>query len=308
MVAAGLNGERVIGVDLGGTKIASGLVDRAGRVVRRSERPTPLESEEALLAAIDEAVGELLDGRPAAVGVGIPSTIDRRSGRAVSSVNIPLADLDLGSRLSERFEIPAQVDNDANAATIAEWRAGAGRGTRHLVMLTLGTGVGGGLILDGRPYRGSVGAGAELGHIVLQVDGPPCQGTCTGRGHLEALASGTAATRLAHEALGAAVDARELVRLARDGDEQARATVDTLGRRLGAGIGTLVNIFNPELVVIGGGFSAAGELLLAPAREVMLREALPPGRDLVRVVRAELGPAAGLVGAGFVAFEALDGS
>jgi glucokinase len=298
--------QRVIGVDLGGTKILAGVVDRAGAVVRRRETPTPTSSQEDLLRALETAVEELLEEDIAAVGFGIPSTIDQRSGRAVSSVNIPLADLDLRAWMHDRFDVPVGLDNDANAATLAEWAFGAGRGTKHMVMLTLGTGVGGGLILDGRPYRGSVGAGAELGHMVIDIDGPPCQGSCTGRGHLESLASGRAATLAAQEAFGPAVDAHRLVRLAQEGDATAVELLGTLGHRLGVGIGSLVNIFNPEVVVIGGGFSAAGDFLLDRAREALQREALHPGRDLVRVVRAELGTAAGLVGAGLVAFEALD--
>ena len=298
--------QRVIGVDLGGTKILAGIVDRAGAVGRRRETPTPTASQAELLAALEAAVAELLEDGVGAVGLGIPSTIDQRSGRAVSSVNIPLADLDVRAWMRDRFGLPVGIDNDANAATLAEWAHGAGRGTRHMVMLTLGTGVGGGLILDGRPYRGAIGAGAELGHMVIDLDGPPCQGSCTGRGHLESLASGRAATIAAQEAFGPAVDAHRLVRLAQEGDASAVELLATLGHRLGVAIGSLVNIFNPELVVIGGGFAAAGDFLLGPAREAIQREALLPGRDLVRVVRAELGTAAGLVGAGLVAFEALD--
>ena len=298
----------MIGVDLGGTKILVGVVDRDGSVERRRESPTPLESQDELLRGVEEAVGEVLDDGVAAIGFGLPSTIDQRSGKAVISVNIPLADLDLRSWMRDRFGLPVGIDNDANAATLAEWAHGAGRGTRHMVMLTLGTGIGGGLILDGRPYRGAVGAGAELGHIVTDLDGHPCQGACTGRGHLEVLASGHAASEAARETFGPAADAHRLVRLATEGDRTAIDLLAQLGHRLGAGIGTLVNVFNPELVVIGGGFSAAGEFLLGPARKTMLREALPPARDLVRIVRAELGTAAGLLGAGLVAFEALDGA
>jgi len=300
--------QRVIGVDLGGTKILAGVVDRAGAVGRRRETPTPTGSQSELLEALESAVAELVEDDVAALGFGIPSTIDQRSGRAVSSVNIPLADLDLRAWMGDRFGLPVGLDNDANAATLAEWAHGAGRGTRHMVMLTLGTGVGGGLILDGRPYRGAIGAGAELGHMVIDLDGPPCQGSCTGRGHLESLASGRAATLMAQEAFGPAVDAHRLVRLAREGDANAVEILATLGRRLGAALGSLVNIFNPELIVIGGGFSAAGDFLLDPAREVLEREALHPGREFVRIARAELGTAAGLVGAGLVAFEALDGA
>jgi glucokinase len=303
-----MDAQRVIGVDLGGTKILAGVVDRDGGVERRRELPTPLDSQEELLRGLETAVKDVLDDGIAALGLGIPSTIDQRTGRAVNSVNIPLADLDLRAWMRDRFGLPVGIDNDANAATIAEWARGAGRGTRHMVMLTLGTGVGGGMILDGRPYRGAIGAGGEFGHMVVDLDGLPCQGACAGHGHLETLASGHAATLAAREVFGPAVDAHRLVRLANEGDRTAVELLATVGRRLGAGIVSVVNIFNPELVVIGGGFSAAGEFLLEPAREVVAREALSPARDLVRIVRAELGTAAGLVGAGLVAFEALDGT
>ena len=301
-------GGRAIGVDVGGTKILAGVVGRDGAIERRRERATPVGSQDELVVELERAVEEARTDDVAAIGFGIPSTIDQRAGRAVSSVNIPLAGLDLRAHMAERFGVPVAIDNDGNAAAIAEWRLGAGRGTRHMVMLTLGTGIGGGLILDGRPYRGAVGAAAELGHLVIEHDGEPCQGTCTGRGHLETLASGREATEEARAAFGPTADSHRLVRLAAEGDARAREILDRIGRRLGSALGSLVNVFNPELVVIGGGFAAAGDLLLGPAREVMRREALAPGRDLVRVVRAELGTAAGLVGAALVGFEALDGS
>jgi glucokinase len=296
----------VIGVDVGGTKILAGVVDREGGVARTVERPTALSSQDDLLAVLDEVVEELREGEIAALGFGIPSTIDQRTGVAVASVHIPLAGLDLRGRMSERFGLPAAIDNDANCAAIAEWKAGAGRGARHMVMLTLGTGIGGGLILDGKPYRGAIGAGAELGHMVLLYNGPPCGGGCDGYGHFEALASGQACDEEAERLLGPGSESRDLVRAAEDGNEEAAEALREIGRRLGAGIGSLVNIFEPELVVLGGGFAEVGEPLFAPAREIVAREALPPGRDLVRIVPAELGSRAGLVGAGFVAFEALD--
>ena len=299
-------GQSTIGVDVGGTKIAAGVIDSDGRIERRVERPTPLGSQDELLAELDGVVEELLADDVAALGFGIPSTVDQRSGRVVSSVHVPLADVAFRERMSERFSLPVGIDNDGNAATIAEWKVGAGRGARHLVMLTLGTGIGGGLILDGKPYRGSVGAGAELGHMVLQYGGEPCGGACTGHGHFEQLGSGGAADRAAAEILGAGSHARDLVTAARDGNEAALEAMREIGRRLGAGIGSLVNIFNPELVLLGGGFSSALDLMLEPALEIVTEEALPPGRDLVRIVAAELGPDAGLVGAGFVAFEALE--
>jgi glucokinase len=301
-----VSANRVIGVDLGGTKILAGIVGRDGTVEARQERPTPLDSQASLLAALEESVEAVLEDDVAAVGFGIPSTIDQRSGRAVHSVNIPLADVDFRDHMSARFGRPCGLDNDANAAAIAEWQIGAGRGTKYLVMLTLGTGVGGGLILDGRPFRGSVGAGAELGHMVLEHDGRPCQGNCDGRGHLEAYLTGEAAERDAEAAFGEAADSRILITRAREGDAAALEVLRESGRRLGSALGSFVNVFDPEVIVIGGGFgAAAGDLLLEPAREVMRREARPPGRDSVRVVLAELGTDAGLIGAGFVAFEAL---
>jgi glucokinase len=298
---------RVIGVDLGGTKIAAGLVDRSGKVESLQEVPTPTSSEEVVVDAICETIAGLVSDEVAAIGLGVPSTIDQASGTAVSSVNIPLTDVPLRTLISERFGLPCGIDNDANAAAIGEWHAGAGKGTRDLIMLTLGTGVGGGLILDGRPYRGALGAAAELGHIVIEHDGRPCQGSCTGRGHLEAYLTGLAATADAQAVFGPDADTRVLLERANEGNEHALDILHRMGRRLGSALGSFVNVFNPEMIVIGGGWGeAAGEFLLEPAREVMLREALSPGRELVRVELATLGPDAGVVGAGFVGFEALD--
>jgi glucokinase len=298
--------ELAIGVDVGGTKIAAGVVDREGKILRRVEQPTETESEEKLLALLDEVVDGLLEDDVVAIGFGLPSTIDQRAGRVVGSVHIPLEGVDFRRRMAERFSLPVGIDNDANAAAIAEWKVGAGRGADHLVMLTFGTGVGGGLILDGRPYRGSIGAGAELGHLVLDYGGEPCGGGCDGHGHFEQLASGSAADRAAERILGSGKTGRELVAAAREGDSESLEAVQEIGRRIGAGIGSLVNIFDPEVVVIGGGFSQARDLFLEPALETMREEALPPGRESVRVVPALLGPDAGLVGAAFVGFEALD--
>jgi glucokinase len=300
--------DHVIGVDLGGTKIAAGAIDRRGVVTARIERPTPVSSQDDLLRELDSVVEQVSDqvGGAEALGFGIPCTIDQRTGRAVGAVHIPLADVEFRDRMSQRFELPVAIDNDGNAAAIAEWKLGAGAGTRDMIMLTLGTGIGGGLILDGKPYRGSVGAGAELGHIVLKYDGPPCTGDCPGQGHFEALVSGTAADAVARSVFGTGATGRDLVRLARDGDERALDAMAGLGRILGAGLASLVNLFNPEVIVLGGGFGEAGDVLFDPAREFVSREALSPARELVRIVPAELGSEAGLVGAGLIAFELLD--
>jgi glucokinase len=296
-----LDGERVIGVDLGGTKVLAGLVDREGRVEQRRERATPLGSERELLAGLDEAVEELLRDDVVALGFGIPSQIDQRSGEVLGSVNIPLSDLDFRSRMAERFGLPVAIDNDANAATLAEFVAGAGRDAHDMVMLTLGTGCGGGAVIDHKLYRGW----AEFGHMVVEFDGRPCQGSCTGRGHLEPYVTGTAATKRAQEEFGPAVDAHRLVRLADEGEPRAVEILAEMGRYLGAGIATLVNIFDPEVVVIGGGFAAAGDFILDPAREIVRRDSLGDAGANVQIVRAQLGTAAGLIGAGLVGFESL---
>jgi len=203
--------------------------------------------------------------------------------------------------MAERFGRPVGLENDANAATYAEFHFGAGREAHTMVMLTLGTGCGGGAVIEGQLFRGW----AEFGHMVIVYDGIPCQGTCTGRGHLEPYVTGVAAAKLAQQEFGPAVDAHRLVRLANEGEPRAVEILDGIGRHLGAGIGSLVNIFNPELVVIGGGFAAAGDFILDPAREIVAREGLAGAGARVRIVRAELGTAAGLIGAGLVAFDAL---
>ena len=295
-----MDGNRVIGVDLGGTKILAGVVDDRGQVERRWEYPTPTASQGELLAGLDAAIEEILTDDIAALGFGLPSPIDQKAGRALQAVNIPLDEsVDFRGRMRERFGLPVGIENDANAAAYAEFRFGAARDVETMVMLTLGTGCGGGAVVDGKLFRGW----AEFGHIVIVHEGIPCQGTCTGRGHLEPYVTGVAATKLAQAEFGPAVDAHRLVRLANEGEQRAVEILDGIGRHLGSGIGTLVNIFNPELVVIGGGFAAAGDFVLAPAREVMRREALARAGYRIPIVRAELGTAAGLIGAGLVAFD-----
>jgi glucokinase len=286
---------RVISVDIGGTKLLGGVLDSTGRIEKLVVHQTPTGSQGEVVDTLIELVSGLITPEIAAIGVGIPSRIDVRTGVALGSVNIPLADISVGAVLERRFGLPVGVVNDGNAAALAEFVLGAGRGTRNLVLLALGTGVGGGLILDGRLYRGW----AEIGHMVIVEDGVPCGGNCTGRGHVESYCSGTAATRLARELLGPSATARDLV-------EQRHPALAQIGRHLGAAVGSLVNLFTPEIVVIGGGFGvAAGELLLEPMRELVLRESLAPAGERVRLAVAELGREAGVIGAGLVAFELL---
>jgi glucokinase len=301
-----VDGTHAIGVDLGGTKILAGVVTREGEIVRRHERPTPTDSQDALASELVIAVDELMGDDVAAIGLGVPGPIDLESGRTYDMVNLPFHNFPLRGHMVERFGRPVGLDNDANAASIAEWRVGAGRGFDDIVMLTLGTGLGGGVISQGVPFRAG-GRGAELGHVVIVHDGRPCQGSCLGRGHLEPYVTGLAATKAAQEAFGPAADARSLVEFADEGDARARAILAEIGSYLGSGMGSFANLFAPELIVIGGGFGVAAWTHLMPTAEaIMRREALRPMRDTVRVVRAELGTSAGLIGAAFVGFEALD--
>ena len=296
--------EYVIGVDVGGTKILAGVLARDGTIGEKIEVATPKTSEADLVGAFEKLVEELRDDRVASLGFGLPSQIDQRQGVAIGSVNIPLDHLPLRDHMQDRFGLPTAIENDANAATLAESKLGAGRGVSDVVMLTLGTGVGGGVVIDGHLYRGW----AELGHVVIDFDGPPCFGTCKGRGHLEALCSGQAADGIARDVLGPDANAHNLVAQAKAGDARSLEALDRIGRHLGAGIASFANIFDPQIVVIGGGFGvAAFDLLVGPARELVRRDALPPANEAVEIVLAELGSQAGLLGAGLVAFETLDG-
>ena len=282
----------------------AGTLARDGAVARTIEVPTTTSGQEAFLSELDALVERLLADGAGAIGVGVPMNIDRKTGVALRAVNLPLESLDLGRHLRERFGVPVGIENDGNAIALAEWRLGAGRGATDVVALALGTGVGGGIVLDGRLYRGW----AELGHVVVDADGPPCQGNCHGRGHLEAVASGEAAERAARELWGDDADARTLVKEALDGHADARVAMERIGHYLGLAIGSFVNILAPDVVVVGGGFGiAAWELLRKPALAAARREALQPADEELRIVQAQLGDDAGLVGAGLVGFEALDG-
>ncbi len=298
----------------------SGAVDadvHARPVVHyRWEGPSAADSADELLDRIERELENARRSRPdvAAAGLGIPCTVDRERGVAVSSVHLPLVDVPVRELLAERGGLPIFVDNDANVAAIAEHRFGAARGAENVVMLTIGTGIGGGLIIDGRPYRGSTGAAAELGHIVVDLHGPEGHGSCPSRGCIEAVASGTA---IGIEGLavaesepdselgralssGADIDARVVTEAARGGDHGALGVLELVGRRLGAALAGLANAFEPDVIVLGGGAMAAGELLLGPATEELRARALPP-QNATPVRIAELGADAGMIGAAAMA-------
>ena len=247
-----------IGVDVGGTTVAAGLVTADGQVLEHVQAPTHARGPGSALETIVEVLDRLRDRARArgvavsGVGVGIPGTVDAERGVVGVDVNyVPeLAGAPLAERLGGRVDAPVFVDNDVNALVLAEWAWGAGRGARSLVMLALGTGVGGGIVLDGRLQRGAAGSAGELGHVPIDFDGPPC--ICGGRGCLKAFVSGTDIARRAEERLGRPVGAAEVFQLAATGQAEAVAIVDEVCRALGAGLAVIVNGLNPERVLLAG--------------------------------------------------------
>src|SRR3954467_14164294 len=314
----------VIGVDLGGTKLLAGAVGADLSVIYRTNRLVYGLSQDELVQMVADAASVIrhaVPGEIVGMGFGIPCTFDSRIAVAVQAVNVPLKDIAFGEVMTQHLQMPVVVDNDANCHIVCESRIGIAQGATEGALLTLGTGIGGGLLLRGEVYRGWIMGGAEMGHMVVEMNGRPCQGNCPNWGCLESVASGTALVREASlavarrpdTALGHALEnGRELTgplitELANAGDAVAGDAIETVGRALGVGIVNLVNTFNPQVVVIGGGVIAAGELLLAPAREVMMQRALAPGKDVVRVEAARHGPEAGMIGAGLLARDLLAG-
>lgn len=310
---------RVIGIDAGGTKLLGGVVDDGLAVHHRVHRTWRGGDRQETLDVIVGAVEEIRAAAPEvdAIGFGIPSLVHSQSGRSAWSNHLPIDDVPFREVMSERLGLPVLVDNDANAAALAEHRHGAARGADHAVLVALGTGIGGGLVLGGRVYRGARGFAGELGHLVVDHDGADCPGACPGRGCLEAIASGRAIGRAGEAAARAAPDSALAGRLASGapmtgglvtelahaGDATARAALAEVGRTLGAGLCGIVNALDPEVVVVGGGAVAAGDLLLDPAREVVAARALPPVAAAVRIVPAHFGDESGMLGAALLALD-----
>ncbi len=309
-----------IGVDLGGTKTLTALVDGRGGVVARVRVATPTTGPDAVIEAIAASVAELSNRSGVAprsalgVGVGAPGPLDTGSGVVFEPPNLPgWRDVPLAALMAKRLGVPTFVENDANAAAMGEHWVGAGQGVDDLVYLTVSTGIGGGLILGGRLYRGASGTAGEVGHMVIARDGPRCG--CGRAGCLEALASGTAIAREARLVVESgrptvlsqvppeAITAEAVARAAGEGDPLAREVFAGAAAALGVGITNLVNLLNPALVIIGGGVSGAGELLFAPVRRIVRQEAFERPGAAVRVVPAALGDDVGVIGAAAVVYE-----
>ena len=309
-----------LGVDIGGTKILGAVVDEEGNILSRTRIPTDrAQGLDALPEAVDRFLAEA-DKPIAAIGLAVAGFVDYPSGRVAFGPNLAFSNPEIGQDISREYGLPVVVENDANAAAWAENRVGAGRGARHMLMVTVGTGIGGGVIADGRLYRGSRGYAGEFGHMPVTLEGLTCN--CGAWGCLETLASGRALGRMAQER-AAGWPASEARRLA-DGniervtgamvgkaadvrDPFALELLWELGTRLGVGLTALANAFDPEVIVVGGGVLEEGEAVLGGAREEMNQRfegrVAPP-----RVVSASLGNDAGVVGAAQLSLEALEGT
>jgi glucokinase len=312
------NGE-AIGIDVGGTKINAFRVTRDGTVAERTSRPTPADDEAATLSAMVELARSLLTTDVIAVGVGAAGMIDSKEGVLGFAPNLAWRNLPIAERMRDALGLPCQVDNDASMAAYGEFRFGAGRGYRHLLLVTVGTGLGGGIVSDGRLFRGANGFASEIGHIIVEPGGPLCG--CGNHGCWEQVAAGRAIDRMGRE------EAREheysilrrlaggdpdevtgelVTQAAMQGDDAAKRILAEAGRRLGQGIAGLVNVLDPQVVVVGGGAIVAGDLLLDPARAAFLDAVEGPEyRPRVPIVPAELGNDAGAVGAATLALEEL---
>jgi glucokinase len=306
----------IISVDIGGTQIRAALTDYEGTIIHRVARPTlaqegPEPVIERIKEAIRQAAGQYLNDAQA-IGIASAGPLDPWKGVIIKAPNVPgWEQVPLKAILEEEFDLPVHIGNDANLAALAEQRFGAGKGTRDLIYITHSTGIGGGIIIDGRMLLGSKGLGAEVGHITLDIDGPRCG--CGSIGCLEAMAAGPAIARNAIQAIEAGretiisdlvdgdlsqITAKEVNEAAQQGDLLGIELIRQAGELVGIGLVSLVHLFNPEIIVIGGGVSKAGELLFAPIRETVRARCMAEDywRDMA-IVPAALGDDVGLMGA-----------
>lgn len=302
----------VVGIDLGGTFFKVGLVEvESGKIRKKLEKETRVhEGREKVIERMAQAVNELTEGvEYLGVGIGSPGSIDHDKGIVRFSPNFPdWVDFELGGMLSSKLGKPVYVENDANAFVLGEKWFGAGKGYNHIVALTLGTGVGGGVISHGLLITGHNGIGTELGHVIIEPNGPQCG--CGNYGCLEALASATAIRRMALEGQkkfsesvifkSEKVDAKAVFDAARDGDLLGKLIADRVVNALAIGISNFIHIFNPEVVVVGGGVSRAGDILFEPLREKVEHLVMPSFKGTYKILQSPLVEEAGILGAASV--------
>jgi glucokinase len=310
----------ILGIDIGGTNLVVGAVAEDGSALHvvQSEPTRAEEGSDAVLsrlikmgrAAIDAMAAEVPSAECVGVGVGAPGPLDTKRGVVLLTPNLGWVNLPLRQIVQDGLGIPAAIDNDANCATLGEWWRGAARGTQHAVGITIGTGIGGGIIVDGRLYHGASDCAGEIGHTTIEANGRKCK--CGNYGCLEAYASGPAIARRAVEAVESGqpsrladyvdgrldrVTAQTVYEAAHDGDELADEVVSDTAKFLGAGIANMVNIFNPEIVVVFGGVTLAGDRLFVPLKREVAKRAFKPAVAVCRIVPAELVGTAGVYGA-----------
>ncbi|HEY3375404.1 MAG TPA: ROK family glucokinase [Candidatus Aquicultor sp.] len=311
-----------IALDVGGTKIAAAVVDRDGRMRSSLQIDTPNVTTETVITAIKETIAKLIDVFKAeeivGVGLAVAGTIDFARGIIVESPNLPFRNVSLHAIIESEFGLPTFMDNDGNLAALGELYYGSARGARDVVALTLGTGIGAGIIINGCLYRGETGSAAEIGHMVVQANGRRC--SCGSCGCFEELASGRALVRIAKELAarhpenlvvkGAGGEIERITgpmvtEAAQHGDAVAMEAFKETGYWLGIGVNNIINIFNPQLVVLGGGMAEAGELVLEPVRRIVAECTLSPNKEVAQVVLADLGNQAGVLGAAALTFNEL---
>ena len=306
----------IAGVDIGGTNLRVGMVPARGAppaaVVSEPTGPhqDPADIVNRIVSMVRGSIAEVGPDRVAGVGIGAPGPLDRRSGTVLETPNLGWRNVPLRDMVSRELGLPAVLDNDANCAAFGEWWLGAGRGSDRLIGLTLGTGIGGGVILGGEVYHGASDAAGEVGHMCVDFDGRLC--ACGSRGCVEAYASGPAIAARAVEGIanGArsilaaharsdpdAVTAEAVCNAAAAGDDYAARILDEAARILAAAVANLVNLLNPDVIVIGGGVAAAGDLLFGPLRDEVHRRTFRSARDACRIVPAGLPATAGIIGA-----------
>ncbi len=305
-----------IGIDVGGTNVKIALVDNKGKIIYSNSIPTRAEmGYEYTINNMKEAITELIKETKSdpknieSIGFGFPGQIDYQKGIVRLAPNIPgWVDVPIAEIMEKEFGIPTRVDNDVRCAALGELNYGAGQGCDNLICITVGTGIGSGLVINGKLVRGASNAAGEIGHIKLDMNGGPLCG-CGDRGCLEAFASGPSIVALAEEYIkgGKSTKYRELANpditpyivseAAKQGDPVAKRIFTIVGEYIGIGLASVVNLLNPEKIIIGGGVAAAGDLLLTPIKESLVKRAMPIAGSAVEIVPAQLGNSAGVIGA-----------
>jgi glucokinase len=320
MTTSQTNGSVFIGIDLGGSALKGSLVGPTGEIIHETRLETEQQSPDALFNQVVQAALALRDdknagGRVAGIGIGIPGLVNRKTNRVEVMPNLPaLSDIDITAELSRETGLPVILDNDANAAAYGELQVGAARGRREVFFVTLGTGIGAGLIINGQIYRGAAGFAGEFGHMTIDPEGIEC--ACGNIGCLETIASGPNIVRRTRERLyrdrtsslsrlaiprDREFTAEDIAHAAREGDEMAQVMMERTGMFLGIALAAVINLLNVEMVVMGGGVMDAGDLILKPTIKETRRRAFPPSFNSCEIVIAKLGPSAGMIGAALMA-------